>query len=122
MPLMLAPLRRMVPDDPVASSLSAQSVPYALGDGVFMTGNAVYFTQIVGLTAAQVGLGLSITGVVALGLTVPLGKVADRFGARRMWALGAFLGAVPYLNYPFLHGFTPLVGLLTWFTLCPRGG
>src|SRR3954452_16945987 len=91
MPLMLAPLRRMIPDDAVARSLAVQSVLYALGDGVFMTGNAVYFTQIVGLTAAQVGLGLSITGVVALALSVPLGKVADRYGARRMWAVGAAL-------------------------------
>jgi MFS family permease len=119
---MLAPLRRLVPDDPVARSLSAQSVLYALGDGIFMTGNAVYFTQIVGLTAAQVGLGLSITGVVALALSVPLGKVADRYGARRMWALGAFLEAVLYLSYPFIHGFAPFVGLLTGFTLVASVG
>jgi MFS family permease len=122
MPLMLAPLRRMIPDDAVARSLAVQSVLYAVGDGVFMTGNAVYFTQIVGLTAAQVGLGLSITGVVALALSVPLGKVADRYGARRMWALGAFLEAVLYLSYPFLHGFPAFVSLLTGFTLVESVG
>ena len=75
MPTWHSRLRGMFPDDPVARRLSGQSILYALGDGVFMTGNAVYFTQIVGLTAAQVGLGLSITGVVALALSVPLGTV-----------------------------------------------
>lgn len=110
-------LQRLLPDHPVARQLSVQSVLFALGDGVFMTGNAVYFTQIVGLTAAQVGLGLSITGIVALTLSVPLGKVADRFGARRMWALGAALDALLYLSYPLIHGFPAFVVLLTAFTL-----
>ncbi len=107
----------MLPDDPVARRLSAQSILFALGDGIFTTGNAVYFTQIIGLSAAQVGLGLSITGVVALVLSVPLGRVADRFGARRMWALGASLEALLYLTYPAVHGFAAFVALLACFTV-----
>jgi MFS family permease len=110
-------LQRLLPDHPVARRLSVQSVLYALGDGVFTTGNAVYFTQIVGLSAAQVGVGLSITGVVVLALSVPMGKVADRFGPRRMWAVGAALEALLYLTYPFIHGFPVFVGLLTAFSL-----
>ena len=109
-------LTRMLPEHPVARRLSAQSILFALGDGVFTTGNAVYFTQIIGLSAAQVGLGLSISGVVALCLSVPLGKVADRYGARRMWALGASLEAVLYLSYPAIHGFAAFVALLAAFT------
>lgn len=42
--------------------LSAQSVLSAFGDGVFLTGSAVFFTQVVDLSAAQVGLGLSSRG------------------------------------------------------------
>jgi MFS family permease len=110
-------LRRLLPDNQVARTLSVQSVLYALGEGVFATGNAVYFTQIVGLSAAQVGLGLSVTGVVALALSVPLGRVADRYGARRMWALGAALEAVLYLSYPVVHGFVAFVLLLTAFSI-----
>lgn len=110
-------MQGLLPDHPVARRLSVQSILFALGDGVFTTGNAVYFTQIVGLSAAQVGLGLSITGVVALALSVPLGKVADRYGARRMWAVGAALEALLYLTYPVIHGFGAFVALLTAFTL-----
>ena len=108
---------RILPDHPVARRLSAQSILFALGDGVFTTGNAVYFTQIVGLSAAQVGLGLSVTGVVVLALAVPMGRLSDRFGARRMWALGALCEALLYLTYPFVHGFPAFVALLAAFSL-----
>jgi MFS family permease len=71
----------------------------AFGDGVFLTGSAVFFTQIVGLTAAQVGLGLTIAGVVTFLLAVPLGKLSDRFGAKRVWALSSLVEAVLYLAW-----------------------
>jgi MFS family permease len=116
-------LQRMLPESGVARRLSIQSVLYAFGDGVFTTGNAVYFTQIVGLTAAQVGLGLSLSGLAVLALSVPMGKVADRFGARRMWAVGALLEALLYLSYPFIHGFPAFVLLLSAFsTVATVGG
>jgi MFS family permease len=114
--------RRMLPESGLARRLSVQSVLYAFGDGVFTTGNAVYFTQIVGLTAAQVGLGLSLSGLVVLGLSVPMGRVADRFGARRMWAVGAFLEALLYLSYPFIHGFAAFVLLLSAFSIMATVG
>jgi MFS family permease len=112
----------MLPDSAVARRLSTQSVLYAFGDGVFTTGNAVYFTQIVGLSAAQVGLGLSLSGLAVLALSVPMGRLADRYGARRMWALGAFLEALLYLSYPFIHGFWPFLLLLTAFSVVATVG
>jgi MFS family permease len=63
----------------------------AFGDGVFLTGSAVFFTQIVGLSAAQVGLGLSAAGAVTFFLAVPLGKLSDRFGAKRVWVLSSLV-------------------------------
>jgi predicted MFS family arabinose efflux permease len=51
---------------------------FALGEGTFMTGSAVFFTQIVGLSAAQVGLGLTIAGVAAFIAALPAGKMVDR--------------------------------------------
>jgi MFS family permease len=115
-------LTRMLPDSAVARRLSMQSVLFAFGDGVFTTGNAVYFTQIVGLSAAQVGLGLSLSGLAVLALSVPMGRLADRYGARRMWAVGAFLEALLYLCYPFIHGFWPFLLLLSAFSIVATVG
>ena len=47
-----------------------------------MTGAAVFFTRSVGLSAAQVGSGLTIAGLVGLAAGVPAGRLADRRGAR----------------------------------------
>ena len=66
-------LSRLAGPTPLVRRLSTQSVLSAFGDGVFLTGSAVFFTQIVGLSAAQVGLGLSIAGVATFTLAVPLG-------------------------------------------------
>ena len=60
------------PPTPIAGRLAAQSLLYAWGEGAFMTGSAVFFTQIVGLKAAQVGLGLTIAGVAAFLTAVPM--------------------------------------------------
>ncbi|WP_051485746.1 MFS transporter [Nocardioides sp. J54] len=92
--------------------LSVQSVLSAFGDGVFLTGSAVFFTQVVGLSAAQVGLGLSIAGAVTFLLAVPLGKVSDRFGAKRVWMLSSLVEALLYLAWLLAGGFATFVAVL----------
>src|SRR5690606_35750403 len=92
--------------------LSVQSVLSAFGDGVFLTGSAVFFTQVVGLSAAQVGLGLSIAGAVTFLLAVPLGKVSDRFGAKRVWMLSSLVEALLYLTWLLAGGIATFVAVL----------
>ncbi len=92
--------------------LSAQSVLSAFGDGVFLTGSAVFFTQVVGLSAAQVGLGLTIAGVVTFLLAVPLGKLSDRYGARTVWALASLLEALLYLAWLAVGGIAAFVAMM----------
>ena len=55
----------LTPPSRLAGRLSIQSLLFALGDGTFMAGSAVFFTKVVGLTGPQVGLGLTIAGVAA---------------------------------------------------------
>ncbi len=70
-------MSRFHPPSPLAGRLATQSLLFALGEGTFMTGSAVFFTQIVGLSAAQVGLGLTIAGVAAF-VGRPAGGQAGR--------------------------------------------
>jgi MFS family permease len=110
--VILAALRRHVrPPSPLAGRLSVQSLLFALGEGTFMTGSAVFFTQIVGLSAAQVGLGLTIAGVAAFLAALPMGKLVDRFGPRRMWALSAAGQAAMFSVWPFISGFDGYVAM-----------
>lgn len=103
---------RLAGPTPLVRRLSVQSVLSAFGDGVFLTGSAVFFTQIVGLSAAQVGLGLSIAGAVTFLLAVPLGKLSDRFGAKRVWALASLVEAFLYLAWLAVGGFATFVAML----------
>jgi MFS family permease len=105
-------VERFLPPTPLARRLSLQSILFAIGQGAFLTGNAVFFTQIVGLTAAQVGLGLTIAGVASFAVAVPLGRVADRVGTQRLWATAAFIQAALYLVWPWLDGFAQFVGMV----------
>lgn len=92
--------------------LSVQSVLSAFGDGVFLTGSAVFFTQVVGLSAAQVGLGLTIAGLITFVFAVPLGKLSDRFGAKRIWALASLVEALLYVGWLAVGGLAPFIALM----------
>ena len=97
--------RRMRPPSPLAGRLATQSLLFALGEGTFMTGSAVFFTQLVGLSAAQVGLGLTIAGVASFITAWPAGKLVDRFGPKRCWAISAAGQAALFTVWPFIDGF-----------------
>lgn len=87
-----------------------------LGSGLFLAFSAVYFTQIVGLPMALVGLGLGIAGGTALVAAVPVGTVADRVGVRRALVslhLGRAAGTVGYALVKGWWGFLAAVVVVT---------
>lgn len=101
----MSSLRRFAPPSPLAGRLSVQSLLYAVGEGTFMTGSAVFFTQVVGLTAAQVGLGLTIAGIAAFVAAYPMGRLVDRIGPKQSWAISAVGQASMFAVWPFIDGF-----------------
>ncbi|MEU1464685.1 MFS transporter [Streptomyces sp. NPDC005727] len=54
----------------------------AFGTGLYQTVSAMYLTRSVGLTAAEVGLGISVGAAAAVVAGPPLGRTADRKGPR----------------------------------------
>jgi len=71
-----------IPKESAIRILSLATLINTFGNGLFMTIEVIYFTLYVGLTPAQVGLGLSLGGGISLLFSVPAGHVADRFGPR----------------------------------------
>ncbi|HEU4567836.1 MAG TPA: MFS transporter, partial [Marmoricola sp.] len=116
---------RLLPPTALGRSLALQSALYAVGTGVFVSGNAIYFTRVVGLTPTQVGLGISLGGAVSMLAAVPAGRLADRVGLRTSWAAAALVEALLYLAYPWVHGlggFALLVGCLSLAQALGAGG
>lgn len=105
-------LRGVIPATKLERDLALQSVLSAFATGSFLTGTAVFFTQIVGLTGSQIGLGLSAAALVSLALSIPLGRLSDHVGAKRLWMISAFLEALLYLAWPLASGFVLFVLLL----------
>jgi MFS family permease len=109
--MLAALLRQAQPPSPLAGRLGLQSLLFALGEGTFMTGSAVFFTQIVGLSAAQVGLGLTFAGLGAFLAALPMGKLVDRFGPKRMWAVSSAGQAGMFALWPFITDFRGYVAM-----------
>ena len=109
--MMFAVPRRARPPSPLAGRLAVQSLLFAAGEGTFLTGSAVFFTKIVGLSAAQVGLGLTCAGVAAFLAALPMGKLVDRFGPKKMWAVSAIGQAAMFAVWPFIGDFKGYVAM-----------
>ena len=105
--------RAVLPPTRLERDLAVQCVLSAFATGAFLTGTAVFFTQVVGLTGAQVGLGLSIAAGVALLLQLPLGRLADRVGAKPLWVVASAVEAALYFAWPLIGGMVGFVAMLT---------
>lgn len=70
-----------------------------VGNGLFNTASALYFTLVVGLPAVQVGAALTVAGLIGLLAGIPGGHLADRRGPRTvmMLALAVQAGAMAAL-------------------------
>lgn len=102
---LLALVQRILGPDPLVRRLAFQSVISAFGEGAFLAGSAFYFTQLVGLSAQQVGIGLSVAAAIQFLASVPTGRWVDRVGSKQAWLTMAALQAVLYLLWPAIGGF-----------------
>jgi MFS family permease len=115
-------IERFLPPTPLARRLAFQSILFAIGEGAFLTGSAVFFTQIVGLSATQVGLGLTIAGLSSFVFAVPLGRFADHVGPKRLWGVVALAESLLYLVWPWLHGFGQFVAMVVVLEIVGTAG
>ncbi|MGV9499771.1 MFS transporter [Streptomyces sp. NPDC003642] len=102
--------------------LAVAALVQSLGIGLFMASSMAYFTRQVDLTANQVASGLALAGIVALGISLLGGVLADRYGARRVLAAvytgrGLCCGA-----YVFVTGFWQFMVVTLCAVACDRAG
>ncbi|MBT2546541.1 MFS transporter [Streptomyces sp. ISL-44] len=73
---------RILPPPGPPRRLVAAQLSNSVGDGAYYVCSALYFTRVVGLSPAQIGLGLTVAWAVGSVAGVPLGALADRRGPR----------------------------------------
>lgn len=120
-------LERLLPDRGPGRVLATATFAASVGFGLYSAGIAVYFTRTVGLSAAQLGAGLSVAGLVGILVSVPAGHLADRVGARETsialaLALAAALFATAWArSFPAFVGAVSVVGAAEAAGLVSRG-
>lgn len=77
---------------PEARVMARTTLANTIGHGMFMVTAVLYFTRVQHFTAAEVGLGLTISGLVGLAVGIPLGHLSDRVGARELLMVLLVLG------------------------------
>lgn len=78
----------------------------AIGTGLYLAGSALFFKTIVGLTTAQIGIGLSAAGALGLAAQPFIGRLADQLGPRRLLTLLNLYRAAGFTAYVFVDDFT----------------
>ncbi|MGB3443371.1 MAG: MFS transporter [Actinophytocola sp.] len=102
-------MSRFLPPPGPARPLAAAQLADSIGLGGYLVCSALYFTRIVGLSAAQVGFGLTVGWAVGFLTGVPLGHLADRRGPRGVAMLLALCTAAALVAFLFVRDFVPFV-------------
>jgi MFS family permease len=115
-------LRSLVPERGPRRPYALSVLVTMFGFGLVMTATPLYATRIVGLSARQVGLGMTISGLVGLLAAVPVGDLADRRGPREVLRAAVLVQAVTAASYIFIHGFAEFVAVTTLSMLSMNAG
>jgi hypothetical protein len=101
--------------------LAAAALIDSLGDGLYLAGSALFFTRGLGLPVTQVGLGLSIAGIIGLLIGAEIGRLADRFGPREVFATLMLLQTLAVAGYVLVTGVVSLIAAATVAAVCRQG-
>ncbi|MBV1850127.1 MFS transporter [Catellatospora sp. NEAU-YM18] len=93
-----------------------------LGSGVYLVAAALYFTQSVGLSVAEVGLGMGTAGLVGLLAGVPVGHLADRRGPRQVYLATQLVQAAAMGALVLVHTFWQFTAVLCLVELSRAAG
>src|SRR5215208_1828015 len=96
---------RLLPPAGAPRNLAFAQLANSVGDGAFIVTSALFFTRVVGLSTAEVGLGLTIAWLVGFLTGVPLGNLADRKGPRGVAILLALSTSASVASFVFVRSF-----------------
>lgn len=109
MPTFVSMTNSLVPPAGPQRVLALAQLTNSVGDGAYYVTSALYFIHVVGLAPARVGLGLTVAWAFGSLAGVPLGRLADRRGARGTAVLLALATGFAVASFLVVRGFLPFV-------------
>lgn len=100
---------KLMPDTGPQRVIAVSNFVNTVGSGLYLTAGVLYFTEAVHLPASQVGLGLAIAGFVSLAVGIAVGHLADRHGARGVYAATLIVQALATAGFVLADSFWPFV-------------
>ncbi|MGW6477008.1 MFS transporter [Streptomyces sp. NPDC055059] len=100
---------QLMPEAGPRRVLAASNFVNTVGSGLYLTAGVLYFTQDVRLPATQVGLGLGVAGFASLAMGIAAGHLADRRGARGVYAATIVVQALATAGFSLVGSFWPFV-------------
>ncbi|MEV1116489.1 MFS transporter [Actinosynnema sp. NPDC049800] len=94
----------------------------ALGDGLWFTTWALFFTRVLGLPLVAVGVGMAVAGAAGLLAAVPVGALADRFDPRSVLVVITLVRACAMASYLVVDGTWSFLVATVAFTAPANGG
>ncbi|MFB7617436.1 MFS transporter [Kitasatospora sp. NPDC056181] len=112
---------RLLHPDPMVRRLAGITLVNTVGSGLSMAVGVLFFTRVLGLSAAQLGLGLTVAGLCGVAASVPAGRAADRWGARPVLVTLVALNAVATAGYALVHSYPAFLALACVVSAVDRG-
>ncbi|MFL6055361.1 MAG: MFS transporter [Actinoallomurus sp.] len=94
----------------------------ALGDGLWFTIWALYFTRVLHLAPSIVGAGMAVAAGAGLAAAVPLGALADRFSPRAILIIVTAVRGTAMAAYLLVHGSRGFLVVTVVFVALANGG
>lgn len=113
---------RLLPPSPTERAMVWATLVNTVGNGMFFTVSAIYFTRSVGLSPGQVGLGLSVAGLLGLLSGVPAGHLADVRGPRNLLVGLAVVEGAGVATFALVRGFWAFLVIASLVTVVDRAG
>lgn len=85
--------------DPVLQALTLSTVTGAISLGLMFSVSVLYLTRVAGLGAREVGVGLTIAGIIGTAATFAGGWLSDRWGPKAVMLVTAALQAAAIAGY-----------------------
>ncbi|WP_395293287.1 MFS transporter [Kitasatospora hibisci] len=112
---------RLLHPDPTVRRLAAITLVNTIGSGLSLSVGVLFFTRVLGLTAAQLGLGLTAAGLCGVAASVPAGLAADRWGARPVLVVLVTVNALGTAGYALVHSYAAFLPLACVVAAVDRG-